>query len=112
MDARIKQKWIEALRSGQFTQARGALVEDGSYCCLGVLCAVQNADFNQFMELETTELAGESALEAEESYDYSAGLPDSIANALADMNDGRGCEPRSFDHIAGYIYAMVPEDLT
>lgn len=41
MDAAIKQKWVTALRSGDYLQARGALRKgkDG-YCCLGVLCRV------------------------------------------------------------------------
>jgi hypothetical protein len=43
----IKQKWIDALRSGAYSQGRGRLAgsvvgnpEDGppSFCCLGVLC--------------------------------------------------------------------------
>lgn len=42
MDTAIKTKWLAALRSGEYKQARGSLeevVEDGScFCCLGVLC--------------------------------------------------------------------------
>ncbi len=39
-------KWIEALRSGTFTQGRGYLKRDDfkeaqtKYCCLGVLCTI------------------------------------------------------------------------
>jgi hypothetical protein len=40
MDAESKQKWIAALRSGDYKQARATLHHDGSYCCLGVWCAV------------------------------------------------------------------------
>jgi hypothetical protein len=40
MDAELKQKWVTALRSGEFKQGRGALEEDGTFCCLGVLCRV------------------------------------------------------------------------
>ena len=44
MNAEVKAKWVEALRSGRFTQGTGklALVEDGitKHCCLGVLCEV------------------------------------------------------------------------
>jgi hypothetical protein len=39
MNADIKQKWIEALRSGEFKQGTLALRSaDNHYCCLGVLC--------------------------------------------------------------------------
>ena len=41
MNARIKRKWVTALRSGKYMQGRGFLKdEDGGYCCLGVLCDV------------------------------------------------------------------------
>lgn len=43
MNQEIKKLWLEALRSGQYTQGRVALKSiegDGTnkYCCLGVLC--------------------------------------------------------------------------
>lgn len=43
MKIEIKTKWVEALRSGDYAQAKGRLVKvDGegkkAYCCLGVLC--------------------------------------------------------------------------
>jgi len=41
MDAELKAKWTAALRSGKYQQARGTLLlDDGSRCCLGVLCEV------------------------------------------------------------------------
>lgn len=33
-----RRRWIEALRSGEYTQTRGALKTDFGYCCLGVAC--------------------------------------------------------------------------
>lgn len=40
MNARAKQLWIEALRSGEYPQDSGALRTQDGYCCLGVLCEV------------------------------------------------------------------------
>jgi hypothetical protein len=40
MDAEIKRKWVEALRSGKYLQCSGDFEREGSFCCLGVLCAV------------------------------------------------------------------------
>ena len=37
MKPEIKKRWLEALRSGKYTQARGYMKQDGSHCCLGVL---------------------------------------------------------------------------
>lgn len=38
MKPEIKQKWVAALRSGQYSQATGRLRRQDAYCCLGVLC--------------------------------------------------------------------------
>ena len=34
------QKWIAALRSGEYKQGRSYLRDGAEYCCLGVLCDV------------------------------------------------------------------------
>lgn len=39
MDKHIAERWVQALRSGQYKQGQGELHPDqDSYCCLGVLC--------------------------------------------------------------------------
>jgi hypothetical protein len=38
MNPEIKQKWIAALRSGEYKQGKGGLRNTEGYCCLGVLC--------------------------------------------------------------------------
>jgi hypothetical protein len=38
MNARIKQLWLDALRSGNYSQWQGRLRNGDSFCCLGVLC--------------------------------------------------------------------------
>lgn len=39
MNREIKQRWVEALRSGEFEQGTHRLRNrDNTYCCLGVLC--------------------------------------------------------------------------
>lgn len=39
------KKWIDALRSGEYSQARGQLKDGDSYCCLGVLAVVAGKEF-------------------------------------------------------------------
>ncbi len=34
----IADKWVEALESGDYKQARNVLHDSNSFCCLGVLC--------------------------------------------------------------------------
>jgi hypothetical protein len=40
MDAEIKAKWVEALRSGKYEQGQNRLRRGDAFCCLGVLCDV------------------------------------------------------------------------
>lgn len=52
MNSKIKARWVEALRSGDYKQTEGYLNvdvyngsgEDDGYCCLGVLCELAVAD--------------------------------------------------------------------
>lgn len=37
MKAEIKELWVAALESGEYTQNKGCLRKEGSFCCLGVL---------------------------------------------------------------------------
>jgi hypothetical protein len=47
MNRDIKQQWITALRSGEFTQGRETLrPTDNTYCCLGVLCELHRRAFS------------------------------------------------------------------
>lgn len=43
MNAELKAKWIEALRSGRYEQGRERLRSDDGFCCLGVLCDVYDS---------------------------------------------------------------------
>lgn len=51
----FRDKWCAALRSGEFKQGRGFLKREKesncSYCCLGVLCEIENV---KFPDLEVT----------------------------------------------------------
>jgi len=38
MKPQIKQKWLHALRSGEYKQGFAALHLNDKFCCLGVLC--------------------------------------------------------------------------
>jgi hypothetical protein len=45
MKPEIKQKWLEALRSGEYRQGISALrSHDDRYCCLGVLCDLHSKE--------------------------------------------------------------------
>ena len=40
MKTALKQKWVQALRSGKYEQGSGRLREDDCFCCIGVLADI------------------------------------------------------------------------
>lgn len=87
MDAGLKTKWVEALRSGDYKQTQGRLLHEGAYCCLGVLCKLQGADV---VTLPQTLCPPET---------LSGGLSLMQMHGLAEKNDSG----LSFDQIAAFI---------
>lgn len=66
MKAEYKQRWVEALRSGDYEQATGKLtiVDDNgnkSHCCLGLLCELVKDDLGLDVK-EVQRVVGGSAL--------------------------------------------------
>jgi hypothetical protein len=41
MNPRVKEKWLAALRSGEYKQEKDTLRIGDCFCCLGVLCDLQ-----------------------------------------------------------------------
>ena len=52
MNPQIKQKWVNALRSGDYQQGRNYLRTDNGFCCLGVLCDLYGKENNVEWKLE------------------------------------------------------------
>lgn len=40
MKPKVKEKWLEALRSGEYKQTKKHLRDENGFCCLGVLCDI------------------------------------------------------------------------
>jgi hypothetical protein len=120
MQSDLKQKWIEALRSGEYKQGKGGLVtytnEEPFYCCLGVLCDLLakdgighwNNDTSQRYIYYPTDVEDDSKDASIAGRSGSlpiatqrlVGLDDWHQMLLANMNDTRGL---SFTSIAEYI---------
>ena len=105
MNKELKEKWITALRSGEYKQGQTLLHsdEDNSYCCLGVLGKIllghdpeqgDKHDDEEYLNIELSEEAGIT-------YDDQ--------QFLARMNDGSPygddefMKPHTFNEIAAYI---------
>jgi hypothetical protein len=109
MNKEIKEKWIAALRSGEYAQTKGALrrpvgtPQGAGYCCLGVLCEVVVGRENIEWEpaANAYSFMGESGLPPTpvlEEADYTEEENDTFWE-LPSMNDNGV----SFDEIADYI---------
>jgi hypothetical protein len=97
LDPEFKAKWVAALRSGEYTQARGQMIKSCAtgytYCCLGVAYHILN---------------GDTFYNGGDPYDklpsaINRGFNNPIASKLIDMNDGTA----SFEDIANYIEANL-----
>ena len=99
MDKELKDKWVEALRSGRYQQQRDAVLHnEHGYCCLGVLHHVVTGE-------EPKRYWGESLSDCQrpkvvEQIDSEAGH----ISVLTDMNDRKG---KSFAEIADWIEANL-----
>lgn len=103
MDTKVKAKWVEALRSGEYPQSRYALCTDKGYCCLGVL-----ADIQGYLTGRQGESKGVKS--ADNSMTYTGEIPrqqleqmrlaDSAHEKLIRLNDKVGL---SFKQIAQWI---------
>ena len=120
MDAEMKAKWVEALRSGKFEQATEQLKSDGGYCCLGVLCIVAGASWQHFtgvdeetgdyLDLDNVPVANGECLSAGEDQELGSyamkkfGITNDHQRILVAMNDGIAGEPQQpFPVIADFI---------
>jgi hypothetical protein len=130
MDAQLKAKWVEALRSGEYKQAKGKLhdTKNDAFCCLGVLCKVMGAEFGPGQEEKENEdedgmymdtydyvpvlngrvLSSNDDEELKDSFCKEIGIPHQFD--LIELNDGRGKlgddnykAPAPFSEIADYI---------
>lgn len=88
MDKELKEKWIAALRSGNYTQGRYILRDKlrSTHCCLGVLAEQLDNDWGN---------------DNEKGYDLlNQYVPEIESHPFFDMNDSQG---KSFSEIADYI---------
>jgi hypothetical protein len=113
MKPEIKEKWLKALRSGEYKQGQENLhPKDGSFCCLGVLTDIYIKEigrdweedsscyvFNGCGGLLPSEVMKWAGLESEEAWDNTLRMSDEEYNSLSVMNDSG----RTFEEIAEVI---------
>lgn len=113
MNAEIKAKWLAALRSGRYSQARGRLFNGAAFCCLGVLCdTIDHDGWSELSEDEAPTLGpdnfshpfGDSNELLDPHFRDEIGIPAEAETKLTHMNDGEnGGPPANFTEIAEWI---------
>lgn len=86
----IIQKWVEALRSGRYKQARQALSTEGGFCCLGVACDLFAPDNERSLK-QASRLDGQTVVTW---FDQDGYLPSEIQKLLGCNRDGSFTETR------------------
>ena len=95
MEKELRDRWVAALRSGEYKQGKSALRRDGKYCCLGVLREIIHpgchaSKWNKGQYLSTVALR-------------SVRFGERIQITLGEMND----HGSTFSEIADYIEANL-----
>lgn len=100
MNTELKNIWIPALRSGGYIQNRDQLHDRGAFCCLGVLCDIQGAEWvptGSFLEVNWPKRCRNWARAVLPSK-YKGGLTEEEIDTLVDMN-----RDYDFEQIADHI---------
>jgi hypothetical protein len=97
-----KAKWLKALRSGKYKQARGTLFNGDGYCCLGVLCRTQGISNRKMRGWAFPESIGVNAFP--DDLTFAIGYGDNL-KWLSWLNDKARL---TFAEIADLIETQVP----
>ena len=105
MNSQIKQKWIDALRSGEYPQGQSKLYSGDGFCCLGVLCDIYAKEVGDSSWVKKDP----SKSDYEDKWDYwyfddqSEVLPECVSKwAELDEND-----PIVTKDIVGHLYTTT-----
>ncbi len=101
----FKEKWIAALRSGEYEQGEIMLHYKGTFCCIGVACVISGYSL---LELDETGYAYSFKFPRVPDVISGSAAGNNIVKTLANMNDGTdGIRKHSFLEIADYIEANL-----
>lgn len=100
---KVAKAWVKALRSGKYKQGKGALFENGRYCCLGVLArlAVKEGVIKKILgcHLEPSVMEWAGIRTPLGMYDENS----KVVSDLANQNDGYNVKAKTFKQIADII---------
>ena len=80
MNSKIKEVWVNALRSGKYEQGSEKLRSVTGYCCLGVLCDIYAQEHNTQWEFRGDEEINPQPMDYWYFDEHSEFLPESVMN--------------------------------
>lgn len=112
----FKQKWIAALRSGEYAQCTEHLELDGGYCCLGVALKVQYPEADP--ETDPAFVAPDEVPRMDDVSEWWESLPSKYANnptVKLDYQDDEGGIRHRWIHLSelndeeGYTFEQIAD---
>jgi len=99
VDKAAKTRWVEALRSGKYKQARGTLRDaTGAMCCLGVLAEIEGVPRTRVNDTYVYDFDDCKCAVAVPASFHNLGMVEKLR--LINMNDH---QKKTFSEIADYI---------
>jgi len=86
----VKEKWLAALRSGEYPQSAHALRSNEGYCCLGVLCDLYRLE-NPSRWVEDHDDLGTAAVEWDPKRAVSIVVPPMVVMRWAGLSEQNPC---------------------
>lgn len=103
MNKEVKERWVTALRSGEYRQTKEKLRDDKGFCCLGVLCDLYSKEYwKPFLGEDRFSFLGETGVLPEIVYIWASlnnKNPSANYISIAEINDNGD----SFKEIADLI---------
>ncbi len=104
------QKWIDALRSGEYIQTHGLLQDKDGYCCLGVACKLFIPHDQLEMKMNSNYISGGNPADQTNCPEWLMYIDRKFNNktksGFVTLNDN---ERFTFDEIADCIQAVYIE---
>lgn len=120
MPAKLKTKWLKALRSGTYKQAKGTLYnpKTAGFCCLGVLQHVEEKgcvevdSFDNYCDVPSVQWMDAHGIELDLDAGHWSVEEDAQIECLINMNDGskngsKVISAKKFTTIANWIEKNV-----
>ena len=108
MKAKLKTRWLEALRSDRYKQIFGTLRDRRGFCALGVFCDIASTDGWEQLRNGRYILneIGDGRGQGSDTFLANMGVPIFEQNVISSMNDSGW---KTFREIADYIEAKIKE---